>query len=82
MHKRQFLTAAAALAAAPAFGQAQMKKPGTDDLGRTLSSMKAKPIPRRKAKTTKNAADRRRAGLQRHHRRSEWCGLLGAAATS
>ena len=30
-----------------------MKKPGTDDLGRTLSNMKAQPIPRRKAKTTK-----------------------------
>src|SRR4051812_46061145 len=53
MDKRQFLTAAAVLAATPALGQAQMKKPGTDDLGRTLSSMKAKAIPRRKAKTTK-----------------------------
>ena len=29
MDKRQFLTAAAALAATPAFGQAQAKKPGT-----------------------------------------------------
>src|SRR6201986_299579 len=53
MDKRQFLTAAAALAATPAFGPAQMTKPGTDDLGRTLSSMKSKPIPRRTAKTPK-----------------------------
>ena len=54
MDKRQFLTGAAALAAASTgtLAQAQKKKPGTDDLGRTLASMKAKPIPRRKAKTT------------------------------
>lgn len=32
MDKRQFLTAAAMLAAAPAL--AQTRKPGTDDLGR------------------------------------------------
>ena len=59
MDKRQFLTAAAALAATSsvasdlALAQTQAKKPGTDDLGRTAASMKAKVIPRRKAKTTK-----------------------------
>ncbi len=52
MDKRQFLTAAAALAATPAPRQAAAQKPGTDELGRTAASMKAKVIPRRKAKTT------------------------------
>ena len=32
MDKRQFLTAAAAMAATPAFGQAQLKKPGSNVL--------------------------------------------------
>ena len=45
MDKRQFLTAAAVLAATPALGQAQVKKPGTDDLGRTAQNMRAKVIP-------------------------------------
>src|SRR3569833_4780110 len=48
MDKRQFLTAAAALAATPALAQKQ----ATDELGRTLASMKPKAVPRRKAKTT------------------------------
>ena len=52
MDKRQFLTGAAWLAASPAMAQPQMHKPGTDELGRTLVSMKAKPLPRRKARTT------------------------------
>ena len=50
MDKRQFLAAAAALAATPAL--AQTRKPGTDELGRTAASLKAKVIPRRKARTT------------------------------
>lgn len=50
MDKRQFLTTAAALAAAPAL--AQTRKPGTDDLGRR-GSEKPKPLPRRKARTTR-----------------------------
>src|SRR6201996_724749 len=49
MDKRQFLTAAAALVATPALAQKQ----ATDELGRTLASMKPKAVPRRKAKTTK-----------------------------
>jgi hypothetical protein len=51
MDKRQFLGAAAVLAASPAL--AQPRKPGTDELGRTLASLKSKPVPRRKARTTK-----------------------------
>ena len=50
MDKRQFLTAAAMLAATPAL--AQSRKPGTDDLGRR-GVEKAKALPRRKARTTK-----------------------------
>ena len=52
MDKRQFLTGAALLASSPALAQAQLQKPGTDELGRTLGTMQAKPIPRRKARTT------------------------------
>lgn len=51
MDKRQFLTAAAALAATPAL--AQPKKMRTDDLGRLGGEGGKKVIPRRKAKTTK-----------------------------
>ena len=43
MDKRQFLAGAALLAAQPALAQAA--KPGTDELGRTLASMKEKPLP-------------------------------------
>ena len=48
MDKREFLIAAAALGATPAFAQKQ----ATDELGRTLASLKPKAVPRRKAKTT------------------------------
>src|SRR5581483_12339314 len=51
MDKRQFLTAAAAMAATPAL--AQPKKLRTDDLGRLGGEGGKKAIPRRKAKTTK-----------------------------
>src|SRR5690348_9075318 len=50
MDKRQFLTAAAALAATPALAQKKMR---TDDLGRLGGEGGKKAIPRRKAKTTK-----------------------------
>ena len=55
MDKRQFLTAAAALAATPALtpALAQPKKMRTDDLGRLGGEGGKKVIPRRKAKTTK-----------------------------
>jgi len=81
MDKRQFLTAAAVLAATPALGQAQAKKPGTDDLGRTAQNMRAKVIPRRKARTTKLFLTPP-SWAQRHHRRSAGTRLLGAAAAS
>jgi hypothetical protein len=54
MDKRQFLAGAALLASGSALAQTQTSaKPATDELGRSLESMKAKPIPRRKARTTK-----------------------------
>src|SRR6188472_2211607 len=55
MDKRQFLTAAMAMAATPAIhspaARAQSHKPGTDDLGRR-GVEKPKALPRRKARTT------------------------------
>jgi hypothetical protein len=54
--KRQFLAAGlalgAGLASGPALAQSAPVK-GVDDLGRNLANMKSKPIPRRKARTTK-----------------------------
>jgi len=80
MDKRQFLTGAAlTFAATPAL--AQPRKPGTDELGRTLSSMKAKAIP--PPQGTHHPTVSHPAELaQCHHGRSARARLLGAAAAS